>query len=364
MLAISSSPREVGIRRARPFRTAPLALLASLVSLALLVSESALAAPPGSVPGPVRVLDVADYRAYLADGHPARQGMRRFAALVGDTDPALRIRVRDDAVPGTPARQLAALKAGEAGAPALMLVAGTGLAAAVPAFGLLDLPFLVRDEAQADALLDGPFGAALLARLDKAGLVGLAWWENGFRQISSARGPILRAADLRGLRIRVIDEPVFADTMRALGADPLPLPFSQLRAALEAGRVDAQDNFLSQILAGRLAGVQSSLSLTNHSYGALVLVANAQAWHALSPASQRRLREAAVAAGREQRALARAGEDAARAELSRLGMTVHQPAADELDRMRQLTAPVRERAIHAQATELAPLLRAAGAGRP
>lgn len=300
--------------------------------------------PAAAAPAAVRELDIADYRAYLPEDHPVRRGMRRFAQLVqAGSGGSLRVRVRADALPGSPAKQLAALQQGAAGAPALMLVAGTGLAALAKEFELLDLPFLVRDERQADALLDGRFGAALLARVAPAGLVGLGWWESGFRQITSSGAPIRRAEDLRGLSMRVIGEPVFVDAARAMGAHPVPLPFGELYEALKARRVDAQDNFTSQILVGRLYEVQSSLTLTNHSYSALVLVANAASWNSLSPAQQRVVQAAAIEAGQVQRRSARDQARQAREQLEQHGMAVNMLAPPELEQLRALTAPLRRR---------------------
>lgn len=330
-------------RVARPCRPAsrPSAFLTRLI--VPLFASCMLACAAAAQPA-VHELDIADYRAYLPEDHPARQGMRRFAQLIeAGSGGALRVRVRADALPGSPAKQLAALRAGAAGAPALMLVAGTGLAGLARQFELLDLPFLVRDEQQADALLDGLFGAALLARLAPAGLVGLGWWENGFRQITSSGAPILRAEDLRGLKLRVIGEPVFLDAARAIGADPVPLPFGELYEALKTRRVDAQDNFTSQILVGRLHEVQSALTLTNHSYSALVLVANAAAWNRLSPQQQRSVQAAAREAGQFQRRVARDDARQAREKLEQLGMTVNTLAPSAVEQLRALTAPMRQR---------------------
>lgn len=334
------SKRVAGAARAAP---RPPAFLTRFV-FPLLGAWLLAAGPAPAAEPPVRELDIADYRAYLPEDHPARQGMRRFAQLVqAESGGTLRVRVRADALPGSPAKQLAALSAGVAGAPALMLVAGTGLAGLAKEFELLDLPFLVRDEQQADALLDGPFGAALLARLAPAGLVGLGWWENGFRQITSSGAPIRRAEDLRGLKLRVIGEPVFLDTARAMGADPVPLPFGELYEALKARRVDAQDNFTSQILVGRLHEVQSALTLTNHSYSALVLVANAAAWNSLSPQQQRSVQAAAAEAGQFQRRVAREDARRARAQLEQLGMAVGTLAPPAVEQLRAQTAPMRLR---------------------
>lgn len=316
-------------------------LLGAAALSALLAAPAAAAAEEGA-PAPVRELAIADYRDYLPDDHPVRQGMRHFAQQVGSAaGGALRVTVRSDAVSGTPAQQIAALRAGAPGTPDLMLVAATGLAPLAPGFGLLDLPYLVRDEAEADALLDGPFGDALLAQAPSAGLVALSWWENGFRQITSAGAPIQRADELRGLRMRVIDEPVFIESARAMGAEPVPLAYPELHAALRSGRVTAQENFISQILAGGLHELQSSLTLTNHSYGALVLVAKPAAWRSLTPAQQAIVAAAAREAARVQRRAVREQSRHAQARLARQGIAVHVLDPAERERLRDLTAPLR-----------------------
>ncbi|WP_020653840.1 DctP family TRAP transporter solute-binding subunit [Massilia niastensis] len=333
--------------KARPSRRAsPGASFPGLARLTLAVlGLFSLAAGPAAAAEPaLRQLDIADYRAYLAEDHPVRQGMRRFADLVqAGSGGAVRVRVRTDALPGSPAQQIAALQAGGADAPALMLVAATGLAALNREFELLDLPFLLRDERQADALLDGAFGHALLARMGQCGLVGLAWWENGFRQLTTSGRPIRRAGDLRGLNFRVIGEPVFVEAFRAMGANPIPLPFGQVYEALASKQVEGQDNFYSQILAGRLYEVQSSLSVTRHSYGAMVLVANAEAWGRLTAAQRAVLQAAAVEAGRFQRSLVRDEARQARASLVARGMAVNELEPSERTRLRELTQPMRDR---------------------
>ncbi|MGJ7918261.1 DctP family TRAP transporter solute-binding subunit [Massilia sp. LXY-6] len=332
-------------------------LVIALLGACLLASSPALAEQPA-----VRELDIADYRGYLLEDHPVRQGMRKFAQLVeAQSGGGLRVRPRTDALPGSPAKQIAALQAGAPGAPALMLVASTGLAAVAKEFELLDLPFLVADGRQADALLDGPFGDVLLARVAPAGLVGLAWWENGFRQITSSGAPIRSADDLRGLKFRVIGEPVFVDTVRAMGANPVPLPFGELYEALKSRRVDAEDNFTSQILAGRLHEVQSSLTITNHSYSALVLVANAAAWKSLSPRQRRILQAAAIEAGRFQRRIVREEALQARGRLAQQGMAVNELAPAERDKLRALTAPLRARYFGQHGRDLWQLYQGTGA---
>ena len=312
-------------------------LMLALASSAALAPGASIAAPPA-----VRQIDIADYRSYLADDHPVRQGMLKFAQLVeARSAGTLHVTARTDALPGSPAKQIAALRSGTDGAPALMLVATTGLAGVVQEFELLDLPFLLRDEREADALLDGDFGNALLAHLAPTGLVGLAWWENGFRQITTSGAPIRQADDMRGRNFRVIGEPVFIDTLRAMGARPQALPFGELYAALKSQRVDAQDNFYAQILAGRLYEVQSSLTVSNHSYSPLVLVANAAFWQGLTSEQQRVLQPAASEAGQFQRQATRAEARLARATLAQHGLQINQLAPAERQKLEEMTAPVR-----------------------
>jgi TRAP-type C4-dicarboxylate transport system substrate-binding protein len=148
-----------------------------------------------------------------------------------------------------------------------------------------------------------------------------------------------------------------------MGAHPVPLPFGELYEALKARRVDAQDNFTSQILAGRLQEVQSSLTLSNHSYSPLVLVANPAAWNSLDPAQQRIVRAAATEAGQFQRRIARDEDRQARERLARQGMAVGELAPAELETLRALTAPVRARYFDPYRRDLWPLYQASGAAQ-
>ena len=109
-------------------------------------------------------------------------------------------------------------------------------------FGVLNFPLLFNSEQEADALLDGPFGQKLLATLPDKDLVGLGFWENGFRQVTNGRRPINGASDIAGLKIRVIQNPLFIDTFNTLGANALPMPFPEVYTALEQKTIDGQEN--------------------------------------------------------------------------------------------------------------------------
>lgn len=221
-----------------------------------------------------------------------------------------------------------------------MLQATIGLADVEKGFGLIDLPFTISDEKQASALLDGPFGDTLLDRLASRNLIGLAWWENGFRQMTTSTGPILHADDFIGLNIRVIPSPLFIESFREIGAHPIPLPFSELHAALKSRNVAAQDNFYSQIVTGKLYEVQTYLSVTHHSYGAMTLIASKRFWDTLSPADQALLRYAAREAGQYQRRLIRDENARMRADLEAEGMRINELEPAELKKLSERTRPV------------------------
>ncbi|WP_281915932.1 DctP family TRAP transporter solute-binding subunit [Caldimonas thermodepolymerans] len=306
----------------------------------------AMAGGPALAAGPaaVREFEVADFRSYLPAEHPVRRGLQAFADRVARLSGGrLRAKVRTDTIPGGPGQQMAALRSGGEGVPDLMLVSVTGLAPLEPAFGVLDFPFTLKDEAQAHALLDGRFGTALLNRLPEHGLVGTAWWESGMRQMTSSKAPLDSAAAFQGLRFRVIPEPFFSDVYGALGATPVPMLFKPVYEALKTGRADAQDNTEAQIIAGKFHEVQQWLTLTNHAYAAIVLVARAPFWQSLSADDQDLLRQAAQHAGQLQRRWVHEDTLRVRAKLQELGMKVAELPEAERQKLEALTRPVRER---------------------
>ncbi len=113
---------------------------------------------------------------------------------------------------------------------------------------LWDAPFLINNVQEADALLDGPIGQKLLARLQDKGLVGLAYWENGFRNLTNSKRPISKMEDLSGIKLRVMQNNVYLDSFKALGSNAVPLAFSELYTALDTGAVDGQENPFNTIL--------------------------------------------------------------------------------------------------------------------
>lgn len=192
----------------------------------------------------------------------------------------------------------------------------------VPQIAILDIPFLFRDTAHARAVLDGPIGQAMLKDFEPKGIEALAWAENGFRNMTNNRHPIRTPADLDGLKMRTMENPVHIEAYRALGIIPTPMAFTEVFTALQQGTVDGQENPLSVIMAAKLYEVQKYLTLTGHVYSpALILMSKAK-WDALSPADRQAFHEAAKAAVRANRERIDADEKKAVAFLRAHGMQV------------------------------------------
>lgn len=204
----------------------------------------------------------------------------------------------------------------------LMIVASAMLGDAVPALQIVDLPYLFSDQAHAAAVLDGPVGKRLLAAIGAHGLVGLAWADAGFRQMTNAKRPLRRPEDLQGLRLRVMNNQALADGLRRLGAEPARIPFLDLFGALRQGALDGQENPLGVILALDLWRVQRYLSLTDHALSGVVIVASPARWGGLMAAERTLLTAAAQAGAAAMRARAAADREAGIAQARQRGMVV------------------------------------------
>jgi tripartite ATP-independent transporter DctP family solute receptor len=218
--------------------------------------------------------------------------------------------------------------------------APTSLAGIVKEFGLLDFPFIVSTPQQADALTDGQVGKLLFAKLPEKGLIGLAFWDLGFRNVTNSKRPITRVEDFEGLKLRVIPNPVFLETFKTFGANPVPMPFAELYSALESKAVDGQENPFAVILSNKMFEVQKFLSVTNHVYTANIILVSKIFWDRCSATEQRVLQQAALEARDYERKLSREAAQTALGELKAKGMQVNEIPPVELDRMRQMVRPI------------------------
>jgi tripartite ATP-independent transporter DctP family solute receptor len=195
---------------------------------------------------------------------------------------------------------------------------------------------------EADAVVDGPFGKKMHAKLEEKGLIGLAYYELGFRHITNGKRAINKVSDLEGLKLRVIPNPINVDWVKALGANPTPLPFPELYAALEQGAVDGQENPIPTINSAKLYEVQKHMVLTAHQYNPQSVIISKKFWDGLSAAEKKVVADAAAESAKFQRDTARNLEASLLANLKKNGMQVTQLPESEMailrDKMRPVTA--------------------------
>jgi len=192
----------------------------------------------------------------------------------------------------------------------------------VPEVAILDIPFLFRDYAHARAVLDGPIGQELSQKFPAKGMVALAWGENGFRHMTNSKRPVNGPDDLKGLKMRTMENPIHIEAYKQFGILPTPMAFTEVYTALQQGTVDGQENPLSVITAAKLDQVQKNLSLTGHVYSPAVFLMNKAQWDKLSPADKQAFVDAAKAAVKANRARIDQDEKKAVAELRGKGMNV------------------------------------------
>ncbi|HDR1500477.1 TPA: TRAP transporter substrate-binding protein [Pasteurella multocida] len=173
----------------------------------------------------------------------------------------------------------------------------------VPKLNVIDIPFIFQNREHAYAVLDGEIGQGLLKELEAQGLKGLAFWEVGFRSFTNSKHPVKTPDDIKGLKVRTNQNPMYIQAFSILGANPVPMPLSELYTALETRAVDAQEHPVGIVWSAKLYEVQKHLSLTNHGYTPLIVVMNKAKFDGLSPALQSAILEAAKEAGAYQRKL-------------------------------------------------------------
>ncbi|MCZ4328930.1 TRAP transporter substrate-binding protein [Castellaniella denitrificans] len=216
----------------------------------------------------------------------------------------------------------------------------TTLTGMVKAYEILDFPFLFKNSEQAEKVLDGPVGQKLLETLPAHGLVGLAYWENGFFNATNSKHPIAKAEDFEGLKFRSIQAKITQETIKALGANPVPLAVPELYTALETRTIDGQGTPNAVIAALKLYEVQKYLSITRHSYGAFIPLVSKVFWDKLTPEQQKILKDSAVEARTYQRQVARAQAQSAKETMAKHGMEINEVSDAEHDRMRERVQPV------------------------
>lgn len=276
-----------------------------------------------------------------AAGSPLAVGMDKFAEIVkANSGSKIDVQTFAGGQLGGDVQVISALQGGFIE----MAVMNAGLLSGVEKnFVLLDLPFLFGTPQEADAVMDGPVGKALADKLPEKGLIGLAYWELGFRELTNNRRPVAKLSDIAGLKIRVVQSPIYIDLFNALGANAVPLPFPELYTALETGTVDGQENPPPSILSAKFNEVQKYMTLTNHTYNPQIIMIGAKLWGKLNETERKLLKDAALQAGDFERKLSREQAGKAVEQLKAAGMTVNELPAEEIEKFREKVKPVVEK---------------------
>ncbi len=191
---------------------------------------------------------------------------------------------------------------------------------------VFELPFLFKTPEAAYGVLDGEIGQELLDRLSEVNLKGLAYAERGFRNLTNSRHPVRTPADLDGLRVRVMENPVYIDTFRALGADATPMAWTEALTAMQQGTIDGQENPVGVVYSFKLNETQTNMTMTRHTYAPAVFVMGMPAWGKLSGDAQEIVLQAAKDASAYERKMNAEAEASQLAELKASGMNVIEDA--------------------------------------
>ncbi|MDB5857298.1 MAG: dicarboxylate transporter, DctP subunit, partial [Ramlibacter sp.] len=237
------------------------------------------------------------------DASAGPTGLRKFAEILEKKSGGkMKMRVYASSMLGNDAQIIASVQGGTVdfglhGSPTLV---GTA-----KEYGILDFPFAIRNEREADALFDGPQGKALLGKLAAKNMIGLGLWEIGFRHITNSKHPIEKWEDMAGLKMRVVASPVFLDYFNGLGANAVPMPIAEVYSALETKAIDAQDNPIGNISTMKFNEVQKYMSLVGYVYTTYTLTAAKKTWDALNEDERKLVVEAADEAKVYERQVAR-----------------------------------------------------------
>jgi tripartite ATP-independent transporter DctP family solute receptor len=225
------------------------------------------------------------------------------------------------------------------GAQEMTVVSTATLVGIDDAFGIYDLPFLFRNEQEADAVLDGPFGQKLAAKLEAKGLVGLVYWENGFRNLTNSKHAVGKMEDMQGIKLRVMQNPVYIDMFNSFGANAIPLPFAELFTALESRTVDGQENPINTIQSSKFYEVQKYLTISRHVYSPWIVLASKKWWDGLSATEKKAIQDSAMASRAFERKDSREAESKALETLKQKGMQITTLNNKELDRLQNTARP-------------------------
>ncbi|MGO4886733.1 TRAP transporter substrate-binding protein [Anaerobacillus sp. MEB173] len=269
------------------------------------------------------------------------QGLYKFAEIVEkETNGSIKIQVYPNGVLGGDREVFEGLQLG--------FIEGTTISTGPVAqfaerFSVFDLPFLFPNVEVAYEFLDGPMGQDILNDLNDQGVVGLNYWENGFRHLTNNVREVTSVEDLKGLKIRTLENSLHIDIWRQLGANPTPMAFTELFAGLQQGVVDGQENPAGNVTTSNFFEVQNYITKTNHIYNASVFMISAEFWDTLSADEKEIMTKASEEAKEYQRKLNQEEDMLAFELLSAEGMTITELTEEEQQRFFDQVQPIYEK---------------------
>lgn len=271
----------------------------------------------------------------VAPTHPYHMGLEKFAQLIEErTDGKVKIEIFHSSQLGNERDMIEGLQMGTID----MAVSSTGpLGGFEPKMLVVDLPFLFRDREHAYKVLDGEVGKDLLSSLSSKGIAGLAFWENGFRHITNSKKPINSPEDLKGLKIRTMENQVHMDSFKELGADPTPMAWSEVFTALQQGVIDGQENPIPIIYTQKVYEVQKNLALTGHFYSPALLLMSKSKLDSFDAETQKIFADTALEVATYERDLIKEMDDKQIEELKGFGVNVTTP---DKAKLQEAVAPV------------------------
>jgi TRAP-type transport system periplasmic protein len=273
--------------------------------------------------------------------HPHGLGAQKFADLVAEKSGGkIKARTFGSGQLGGDAQVISSLQGGTV---EMTMVSPGLLVGLVKEFGILDLPFLFNNYKEVDAVLDGPIGKKLQDKLPEKGLVGLGYWDHGFRNLTNSRRPVAKLEDIQGLKVRVLQIPIFIEMFNGLGANAVPMPFPELYTALEIKTVDGQENPFASIETSKFYEVQKFASTTQHVYNPLVTIFSKRVWDQMSPEERKIVQEAANEAGEYERKVSREMNEKSKESIKSKGVTVTEITTEERARMRDKVKAVTDK---------------------
>jgi len=278
----------------------------------------------------------------VAESHPVGQGVKKMQeVLAAKTGGKMKIVAFWD---GSAGGDLPATQALRAGTQEMVCTSSSPLVGIVKELGAFDLPFLFANEKEADTVLDGAAGQYFNKKLEEAGLVNLAYWENGFRNLTNSKRPVAKVEDFDGVKVRVMQNNIFLDTFKTLGTNAVPMAFGEVFTALETKTIDGQENPFVTIETSKFSEVQKYLSVTRHAYTPFLVLYSKKLWDQLNPQEQAVLREAAIEGQKVQRAANRALNAKSLDNLKKT-MTVNEITPAEQKRMFDKVKPVYDKNV-------------------